>query len=73
MTGNFISKIIDFNKLIECNDGAIVSKTILEKTAGTLTLFSFDKDQALSTHSAPFDALVQVLDGKVEITISEKP
>ena len=73
MTENFISKILDFNKLIEYNEGAVVSKTILKKTAGTLTIFSFDKDQALSSHSAPFDALVQVLDGKVEITISEKP
>ena len=73
MTENFISKTLDFNKLVEYNDGAVVSKTILKKTAGTLTFFSFDKDQALSTHSAPFDALVQVLDGKVEITISNKP
>jgi quercetin dioxygenase-like cupin family protein len=52
---------------------AIVSKTIIEKQTGTVTLFSFDKGQGLSEHTAPFDALVQVLDGAVEIKISGKP
>ena len=52
---------------------AIVSKTIIEKKTGTVTLFSFDQGQGLSEHTAPFDALVQVLDGEVEIKISGKP
>jgi quercetin dioxygenase-like cupin family protein len=52
---------------------AIVSKTIIEKNTGTVTLFAFDMGQGLSEHTAPFDALVQVLDGEVEIRISGKP
>ena len=49
---------------------AVVSKTIIEKKTGTVTLFAFDQGQGLSEHTAPFDALVQVLDGEVEIHIS---
>ena len=52
---------------------SIVSKTIIEKKTGTVTLFAFDQGQGLSEHTAPFDALVQVLDGEVEIKISGKP
>jgi quercetin dioxygenase-like cupin family protein len=52
---------------------AVVSKTIIEKKTGTVTLFAFDEGQGLSEHTAPFDALVQVLDGEVEITISGNP
>jgi len=53
--------------------GAVVSKTLLNKTTGTLTLFSFDAGQGLSEHSAPFDAAVIVLDGKARITIGGDP
>ncbi|HOK80375.1 MAG TPA: cupin domain-containing protein, partial [bacterium] len=49
---------------------AIVSKEIIKKETGTITLFAFDKGQSLSEHIAPFDALVYVVDGSVEITIS---
>ena len=52
--------------------GAVVSRTIIKKNAGTVTLFAFDKGEGLSAHSAPFDALVQVLDGAVEITIVDE-
>jgi len=58
--------------LIEYQDGAVVSKTIIDKKTGTVTLFAFDKGQRLSEHTAPFDALVHLLDGKAEITISGK-
>ncbi len=51
-------------------DGAVVSKTLLDKRAGTLTLFSFDIGQGLSEHTAPYDATVQVIDGEAEITIN---
>ncbi|MDN5354758.1 MAG: hypothetical protein PWQ09_1514 [Candidatus Cloacimonadota bacterium] len=51
----------------------VVSKTIIDKKTGTVTLFAFDMDQGLSEHTAPFDALIQVLDGEVEIKISGKP
>ncbi len=63
----FLAEMIDYQP------GAVVSKTILEKPAGTVTLFAFDRGQGLSEHTAPFDALVQVLDGEAEITISGKP
>ena len=59
--------------LISYQDGAVVSRTIIDKKAGTVTLFAFDKGQALSEHSTPYDALVQVLDGKVEIKIDGVP
>ena len=50
--------------------GAVVSKTLLDKKAGTLTVFSFDAGQGLSEHTAPYDATVQILDGEAEITIA---
>ncbi len=64
------------NKLadsIAYQEGSVVSRTIMDKKAGTVTLFSFDAGQGLSEHTVPFDALVQVLEGDVEILISGKP
>ena len=58
--------------LVEYQEGAVVSRTILEKPTGTVTVFAFDRGQALSEHTAPFDALVQVLDGEAEFTIAGK-
>jgi len=60
-------------EMVNYQQGAVVSKTIIEKDTGTVTLFAFAMDQGLSEHTAPFDALVQVLDGEVEIKISGKP
>ena len=59
--------------MVTYQDGAVVSKTIIKKATGTVTLFAFDQGQGLSEHTAPFDAMVQVLDGEVEIKISGKP
>ncbi len=56
-------------KLVGYATDSIVSKTILDKSAGTLTLFAFDKGQKLSEHTAPYDAVVQVLDGQATVTI----
>jgi len=56
--------------LIEVQEGSVVSRTLVEKPAGTVTLFAFDRGQGLSEHTAPFDALVQVTEGKAIITIS---
>jgi len=53
--------------------GAVVSRTLLKSDAGTLTLFAFDEGQGLSEHTAPFDALVQALDGAATLTIGGKP
>lgn len=69
-SSNIIGKSLNFSKLIDYQDGSVVSRTIIQKGAGTVTLFSFDKDQGLSEHSAPFDALVFVVDGEAEVIIS---
>lgn len=59
--------------LVGYDKGAVVSRTIIEKKTGTVTIFSFDKGQGLSEHTAPFDAIVEVLDGEAEIIISGAP
>lgn len=69
---NFIEPI-KLNELIACQQDAIVSKTIIRKPTGTVTLFSFDKGQGLSEHTAPFEALVYLVDGEAEISIAGKP
>lgn len=66
------SKAVDLAKLVGYQEGAVVSRTVIAKKTGTVTVFAFDKGQGLSTHSAPFDALVQILDGEARITISGK-
>ncbi len=58
--------------LVSYQDGSVVSRTVVNKPAGTITLFAFDKGESLSEHTAPFDAMVQVLDGGAEITIAGK-
>jgi len=60
-------------RLVEYNDGSVVSRQIAKADGGNVTLFAFDQDQELSEHTAPFDALVHVLDGETEISISGKP
>jgi quercetin dioxygenase-like cupin family protein len=59
--------------LVEYQEGSVVSREILKKSTGRVSLFAFDADEGLSEHTSPFDALVQVLEGEVEITISGKP
>jgi quercetin dioxygenase-like cupin family protein len=66
------SEILDISSLADYQVGAIVSRQIMKSDAGNVTLFAFDAGQELSEHTTPFDALVQVLDGEVEITISGK-
>jgi quercetin dioxygenase-like cupin family protein len=66
------AKVFSFNDSIEYSDGGIVSKTVLKKQTGNISLFSFDKGEALSEHTAPFDAMIQVVDGKGEIIIGGK-
>ena len=60
-------------ELLDYVAGSVVSRTLAKSDAGTITLFAFDAGQGLSEHSAPFDALVQVLDGEVTIRIGGKP
>lgn len=59
--------------LLDYQEGAVVSRTILKKATGTMTLFAFDEGEGLSEHTTPHDAVVQVLDGTVEITIGGTP
>ncbi len=68
MTGKI--KPIDLKNAIEYSAGSVVSKTVVDKKTGTLTLFAFDQGQGLSEHTAPFDAVVQVLDGEAHLTIA---
>lgn len=67
-----LAKAQNLSGLVEYSKDSIVSKTILDKTAGTITLFAFDKGQKLSEHTTPYDAVVQVLDGKARIIIGGK-
>lgn len=60
------------NSAVSYADDAVVSKTIFDKKAGTLTLFSFDAGQGLSEHTAPYDATVQIIDGEANIIIDGK-
>jgi len=59
--------------LVDYQAGAVVSKTVVKKATGTVTLFAFDEGQELSEHTAPFDALVLLLDGEGEFRIAGKP
>jgi quercetin dioxygenase-like cupin family protein len=68
-----MEQISNMKELVAYQDGAIVSKEIIKKPTGTVTLFAFDQDQGLSEHTAPFDALVCVLEGETVITISGNP
>ena len=67
------SVAVRYADLVEYGDGAIVSRTLVKGSAGTLTVFAFDEGEELSEHSAPFDAWVLVLDGEVELTIAGEP
>ncbi|MEW6258435.1 MAG: cupin domain-containing protein [Thermodesulfobacteriota bacterium] len=66
-------KVHTLADMIAYQNGAVVSKTLLKKDTGTVTLFAFDAGQGLSEHTAPFDAMVQVLEGDAEISISGTP
>ena len=66
-------KALKAGDLVSYDKGAVVSRTIIQKKTGTVTIFSFDKGQGLSEHTAPFDAMVEILDGEAAVTISGKP
>jgi quercetin dioxygenase-like cupin family protein len=66
------AELLRIPELVDYQDGSIVSRIVVKAETGNVTLFAFDQDQELSEHTAPFDALVHVLDGDVEIKISDK-
>ena len=67
------SEILKLTSLAEYQAGAVVSRQITKSDGGNVTLFAFDEGQELSEHTAPYDALVHILDGEAEITLSGKP
>jgi len=67
------AQVVNPSELVAYQDGAVVSREIVSQRTGTVTLFAFDAGQGLSEHTAPFDALVLVLDGEAEITIAGTP
>ena len=71
-SAKFVSKASNLLGLIDYQESSVVSRTIIDKKTGTVTLFAFDESQGLSEHTSPFDALVYVLDGEVDVTISGK-
>lgn len=68
-----VAQAVNLADLIDYQAGSVVSRTIIDKKAGTVTLFAFDESQGLSEHTAPYDAMVYVLDGEAEVVISGKP
>ncbi|HEX9262502.1 MAG TPA: cupin domain-containing protein [Candidatus Bathyarchaeia archaeon] len=68
-----VEKATRMTDLIEYQGDSVVSRTIIDKEAGTVTLFAFDERQGLSEHTAPYDAMVYVIEGEVRVIISGKP
>ena len=67
------AKASNLSGLIEYQEGSVVSRTIIDKKTGTVTLFAFDENQGLSEHTASYDAMVYVIEGEVNVTIAGKP
>ena len=73
MAEDLAAQVLHTAELVGYQEGAVVSRTLINQKTGTVTLFAFDAGQELSEHTAPYDALVQVLDGETAITISGRP
>lgn len=67
---DLIAQPLTLADLVQYQPGAVVSRTLIDKQIGTLTLFAFDNGQGLSEHTAPYDAFVQIVDGAADITIA---
>lgn len=70
MSSTDVNQIVD---LVSYQEGSIVTRTIVKNSNGSVTLFAFDKGQEISEHKVPFDATAHILDGEVEITVSDEP
>ncbi|MEM3000377.1 MAG: cupin domain-containing protein [Candidatus Bathyarchaeia archaeon] len=68
----FAAQAVNLAQLVDYQSGSIVSRTLIDKKTGTVTLFAFDQGEGLSEHTAPYDALIYVLEGEVEVVISGK-
>jgi len=71
--GDILGKQMVVKDLLTYQEGAVVSRTLIDKKGGTVTIFSFDEGQGLSEHTAPFDAMVQIIEGEARITIEGQP
>jgi len=71
--GKPLGRAVKAIDLVDYQEGSVVSRTLIDEDAGTVTLFAFDEGQGLSEHTAPYDALVYLLDGEAEIAVSGKP
>ena len=69
---NLMAQAVNLSDLVEYQEGSVVSRTIVDKKTGTVTLFAFDADQGLSEHKAPYDAIVYILSGEADVIISGK-
>ncbi len=69
---NLLGKRSNLVCLVDYQAGSVVSRTLVDRKGGTVTLFAFDEEQGLSEHAAPYDAMVQIIEGEAEITISGK-
>ena len=68
-----IAEVVRLTGLVNYQEGSVVSRTVVKRATGTVTLFAFDDGQGLSEHTAAFDALALLLEGEAEITVSGKP
>jgi quercetin dioxygenase-like cupin family protein len=68
-----VAEVVRLKDLVNYQEGAVVSRPLVQRTTGTVTLFAFDYDQGLSEHTAPFDALAHLLEGEAEIVVSGEP
>jgi len=69
---SLIGKAVEMGGLVSYHSGSVISRTLVDRKVGTITLFSFDAGQGLSEHTVPFDAFVQIVDGSAEVTIAGK-
>ena len=68
-----MNEVMDAAALVDYSEGSVVSRTLINRDTGSVTVFSFDKGEGLSEHTAPFEALVHVLDGEAEISVAGVP
>lgn len=67
------AEVVQLAATVNYQPGAVVSRTLVKRPTGTITMFAFDEDQGLSEHTSPFEAVLQVLEGEAEVTVSGKP
>jgi len=68
--GELLGKVLNLRDLVSYQDGTVASRMIISRKAGNITLFSFDENEGLSEHTAPFDAVVTILDGECEVWVA---